>query len=479
MKSILKGAVVLVAALALAGCYWTPQDQTSSITLRLSGTGSDGAELQAVNGDAARVYLLVISGNTRSIVDLDSGSDAFYRQVTLSGGSKTETIENVSPGRNYKLFISAGNLGDDGYLDVAEYYESGTFSPSAGSEVTFDTGNADGTGAVNLERFTTEYISVFDALRRESVTSVLRYNNRLFAATADSVYRFENVDDSGTSWSAGDRTINSISRGSNAAEPILVNTDQGIYTRGEQGSLTEYTTNMQNDVLTSIEIGFASGNGAGFGLIYQTETGIGGAYDTAADAPDGVGDAPADDWFFEDLQNQISGRPILDLTIDVANSQAFVASKIGTFGATPEILSNLEGDADFSSIQSELNFVDLPSQVLAVDYEDVSETTGRVFLGTRNGAYTVPTDTSGSFTNAPTLIEGTQGDRVTDVAVVDADTYAFLTPFYVLVTYAGETTRVPFAAGLPGEPTGIVWMGSGTLAVSGTDGLVTLSVGDL
>jgi hypothetical protein len=117
--------------------------------------------------------------------------------------------------------------------------------------------------------------------------------------------------------------------------------------------------------------------------------------------------------------------------------------------------------------------------VLAVDYEDVSETTGRVFLGTRNGAYTVPTDTSGSFTNAPTLIEGTQGDRVTDVAVVDADTYAFLTPFYVLVTYAGETTRVPFAAGLPGEPTGIVWMGSGTLAVSGTDGLVTLSVGDL
>jgi hypothetical protein len=85
---------------------------------------------------------------------------------------------------------------------------------------------------------------------------------------------------------------------------------------------------------------------------------------------------------------------------------------------------------------------------------------GTLYVGTDDGVFEGD-GTRPSFDTENTIVN--------DIASGGGGTIAFIGPYYL---FLDDGTRIPFAAGFPGNPTDLTW-GSGTLYITGDEGIVS------
>lgn len=416
----LAGAVLLLGV----SCYWTPEDDGNvegSLSLDMSGISTQAE----VTGETARVYLLAEKGKSQGLYPLDDGED--YVDVDVDD---TVTIDGIAPGFSYRVLISFGN--DNGsWFEVTEYAESESIEVESGSQ-------AEVTVSVETSPFT--FPAPVTGVNGKALNGVV-FSTDVYAADADQLYDIAaNLQTAGSTDITP--TINSVSRGDN--DPVLVNTQSGIYDESNNLLSTQYT----GPVTLSAEFGDD--------LIFQAPGTIGAVGD--------IGTGNASDWAVVDVGDTVAGNPVRDYAINTGASSLALVSALGSFTASANSFDSLDDSATWDDIADQVTFIDsdIPARILAVGYGGST-----LYVGTDDGVYLSDGTRPPGFTSQNTIIS--------EIAS-DGTNVAFLGPYYLFIYDGANVERYPFVAGFPGNPTDMTWDDNdpGTLYITGDEGIVSI-----
>lgn len=455
MKRLTILAVVLAAS-ALASCYWTGNWGQGGLTIDVSQIKPKQ------EGEVARVYLLA-DGKLFST----GGGLPFTAEVPFDymSGSRI-SIQGLPVGPQYQALIGIGWL-SGGVFTPYEYCKSGLFQISPGTDTTVNVGFPQSIGlsialcadlAGKSLKGVTEagYYSAFTAeetrLHRVNFqeSPILLYQYDSYDLSADGSFRVNGLSDDRASLAS-----DAFASGSGGVLPFDNSEGWNFH--------PDFSTQLAGDRNILESASFL--DGADYAFFFRRAGGLGGAWVGQLDTYN------FETWNWVNLD--VPG--VLDLA--VSDNKAYFATSGGAFALPPAFLSNYLAPT-LAGYRIPLP-AGAPTGILSMDYAPFINT---LFMGTRNGAWYAEINDSEdvTFIGTPTQISQTAGQSIGFVAVSSYNPtthQAFLSDYWLYIRKSGMVYEIPFFAVLPGKPTGLAWDSGNVLYISGSEGLSAVYVG--
>jgi hypothetical protein len=470
MKRIVRLAVILLALLALASCYWRPAFSSGGLTVDVSGIKP------RVEGEVFRIYLIADG------LLFSTGDGApFVAEVPLTvlyGEQQKIAIDGLPVGPKYKAIVGMGS-NSSGVFYPYSFGESAQFviTPNADTVVTIPQSSM-------LSLYYTAYYSP-DLLGKnlkglvDDSYSVFTAEERKIYSTSFDIYSStwildDTYDLVADPWEFGTSSylVNGISKG-NFSSNTFLDTNKGIlpFNRWEgwyfePGFSTALSTGIRQSGSFGVTTVYTDN-----AVFFRRDGGLGGTY-VAYDIV--LGYPTPDTWKWVNLD--IAG--VTDML--VSNYNAYYAANGIAFALPPAFL--LAATPSIAALR-----IDLPSPapVQSLGFRPaLAGAGGTLSLGTTDGVWQVGVDeTTGVVSSAPTQILETAGDSIERIAIssYNSRAEAYLSRYYLYIrNWNGSSyyvDKMPFFAVVPGRATGLAWDLNGTLYISGTEGLSAIYVG--
>lgn len=464
-STLARTALLVAAVIVLSACYWQPETTGGSLRLEIQVGNGGQIGVQDVTESAARVFLVAGSGGDRRFFPLRGRGrpDLF---VPFSNGRAVVAMENIPDGIVYRLFVATGQpFPATGGFRVARYATSQPFKVVSGREVSV---------AVTLD----DAPQVAWTLTGAAVNSLVWNGTTLFAGGGTRV--------AGVPWTDPDfGSVTQISFESVAVNSIapfvppggaqlIAATSNGLYA-GIPGA---FARNDEPGSPPSASSAVTFTDGTARAILFSQPGGLGGRRATGG---------TLDGWFTIDLSEQVNGRPILDMVTD-GEEYAFLATRLGAFRVSAAAVD--PGWVEWSDLSSAsgVRFFgsQIPAPILSLAVATDGAGSGRVFAGTQSGVWWFDSDARapGWEPGEAQGVSATWGRPVSHIAAIpDSGSgwrIAAASPFELFIVDidgpVASTISFPFIAAYPGVPSDLVWLSATRLAISGSEGIVVLSV---
>ncbi len=493
-------ALLAMATVLLASCYWQPDIPGSgAVRFEIEAVSSNEVSTLEITENAARIFLIAGTGSEQRFFPL-GGRGVPDLWVSFSSGRAIVEIENVPDGAVYRLFVAAGQaFPRTGAFHVSRYGSSAPFKVAAGSEVSV---------GVTLESAP----QVAWALSGAAVNSLVwevdgEGISTLFTASGSRVFDLD--------WSPGVRDIPpglsrrtdygvenatavaQLTRGMSSS--LIVSTPDGLFAGPnvfrDTTTFTELRPSRARNPIPALSA--AQWEPAGTrslvidSTLFSTANGIGGrarSFETnEPESPTILG------WFFVDTSRQVKGAPVLDATT-TGEGYAFVSSRMGAFRISAEAVAHLASTSDATVLSrntSELLDASIvfdqliPAPILALHVIGDAASSA-LLVGTQDGLFLMGNVLGATWSpRSASGLGATRGRPISSIAAIGTGEtqrrVAAVSPFELFIidvsgTSVTSISTLPFIAAYPGTPSDLVWLSATHLAISGSEGVVVLSV---